>query len=114
MTTQLAAVLNLVRMNTPDRANVGLLSLEIFLLVAANPAGLTYADIQHLTGAAHGPVSRAVMGLTVYFDKRRGVVKRPCIHLLQRRKRPGQKGYRVYLTSAGKALLAQAGLPTGV
>ena len=114
MTHQLAQVLTLVRMNTPDRANVGLLSMEAFLLVAAHPEGLTYEDLQRLTGAAHGPVSRAVLVLTVYFHKRRGVVKRPCIHLLQRRKRPGQKGYRVYLTSAGKALLAQAGLPTGM
>ena len=110
----LARVLNLIRRYSPPRANVGLLSVEIFLHVAAHPEGLDYADLAYLCEASLGPISRASKVLTVFWDKKTGTVHRPAIHLLQRRKRrtdSGRTAFKIHLTTSGRALMEKAAAP---
>jgi hypothetical protein len=107
----LARVLRLLRKHTPPRSNIGLLSVEVLLHVAAHPEGLDYADLAYLCESSHGPISRASKVLTVFWDKSTCTVQRPAIHLLQRRKRrtdSGRTAYRLFLTASGRALMEEA------
>jgi hypothetical protein len=113
----LARVLNLIRRFSPPRANVGLLSVEIFLHCAQHPEGLDYASLVNLCEASHGPISRAAKALTVVWDKKTGTVQRPSIHLLQRRKRrtdSGRTAYWLFLTTSGRALMEEAAAPQDI
>ena len=109
-----ATLLRKLRQHSPPRATIGLLSVEILLHVAQYPEGLEYASLANLCEASHGPISRASKALTVFWDKRTGTVHRPAIHLLQRRKRrtdSGRTAYRLFLTTSGRALMAEAAAP---
>ena len=105
--TDCARLLSMLRLNTGPRSNIGLVSLEIFLLLAANEQ-LSTADLIALTGATDGQVSRGARLFAVWWDKKAGVVRKPELYLIQRRRRGKQ--YWVHLTSKGRALLRQAGV----
>lgn len=87
---------------------VGLLTVEVLLHVAEKPR--TIEELVAATGAENGTVCRAVLGLTPHWNRGSGQVVQPFMHLLQRRKRPGARGYRVHLTSKGRELLGLEGL----
>ena len=80
-----------------------LLALECFLLCADKPR--TMAELEELTGCANGPVNKAVRTLTPWFDAKTGVVVRPRLHLIQRRRIICGRGHRMHVTAAGRKLL---------
>ena len=99
----------MLRLNTGPRSNIGLVSVEIYLLLSEHER-LSTADLIALTGATDGQISRGARLFAVWFDKKTGTVKRPELYLLQRRRKGKQ--YWFHLTSKGRALLRQAGVLT--
>lgn len=81
-----------------------LLPIEILMWVAEEPR--TTQELIQLTGAASAHVSVAIRHLTPWWSKKQQAVIRPRFWFLQRRNRPGKRGYRIHLTSAGRAFLA--------
>ena len=82
-----------------------LLALEVVLLGAERPR--TMAELEALTGVKNSRLSIAVRTLTPWWDARAEVVRRPALHLLQRRRRFDGQGHRIHLTSRGRKLLTQ-------
>lgn len=105
-TTQMTELLQCLRQGHGQRA-VGLLSVEVLLHVSKRPQ--TIEELAAATGAQNAHVCRAVLGLTPHWNKGSGEVVRPFMHLLQRRKRPNARGYRVHLTAKGRELLGLVG-----
>ena len=101
-TNQMTELLQALRQGHGQRA-VGLLTVEVLLHVAEKPQ--TIEELAAATGAQNAHVCRAVLGLTPHWNKAKGEVSVPFMHLLQRRKRPGAQGYRVHLTAKGRELL---------
>ena len=103
--TDCARLLSMLRLNTGPRSNIGLCSIEILLLLSDNES-LSTADLIALTGATDGQISRGARLFAVWFDKKAGVVRKPELYLIQRRRKGKQ--YWFHLTSKGRALLRQA------
>jgi hypothetical protein len=105
--------LSMLRKNTNPRTNIGLVSVEIMLLLAAH-GRLSSADLIEMTGASDGQISRGARQFLVWWDKKAQTVRKPELYLLQRR-RVG-KAYYFRLTSQGRDMLRQAGVltPAGV
>lgn len=101
--------LSMLRMNTSPRTNIGLVSVEIILLLAAH-GRLSTAELIRLTQASDGQVSRAARQFLVWWDKKTQTVKKPELYLVQRR-RVG-RAYHFQLTSQGRAMLSAAGVLT--
>ena len=106
-TTDCARLLSMLRLNTGPRSNIGLVSLEILLHLSENEQ-LSTADLLALTGATDGQVSRGARLFAVWWDKKAGVVRKPEMYLIQRRRKGKQYWFR--LTAKGRALLRQAGV----
>ena len=79
------------------------LAFECFLLCSEKPR--TIGELCSATGCSSGRVNTAVRQLTPYWDARAGVVKRPAMHLLQRRRVINGRGHRYFITSKGRSLL---------
>ena len=105
--TDCSRLLSMLRLNTGPRSNIGLVSVEILLLLADHER-LSTADLITGTGATDGQVSRGARLFLVWFDKKAGVVRKPELYLIQRRRKGKQ--YWFHLTSKGRALLRQAGV----
>jgi hypothetical protein len=90
--------------NSRSTGPAGILAMEVLVLVAEAPR--TIEELSELTGAANGRINKVVRQLTPWWDRRRQEVIRPEHWFLQRRRRPGRRGYRIHLTSAGRAFLA--------
>lgn len=103
MTKEVAQLLRQLR-NGYGQKTLGLLAVEVLLHVAEQPQ--TIEQLVELTGANNGTVNRAVLSLTPWYDRRCQRVVCPELHLLQRRKRPQAKGYRVHLTAKAREILA--------
>ena len=86
-----------------DQGPGNLLGLECFLLCSQKPR--TIAELMELTGAPNARINLALRQLTPYWDARAGVVKRPAMHLLQRRRVINGQGHRYFITSKGRRLL---------
>lgn len=106
-TAEAARLLRLLRTECLP-SQLGLLSVEVLLHVASGPQ--TIEQLVQLTKAQNAHVNRAVLKLTPWFDQRQGCVCMPALHLLQRRRRPQAKGYRIHLTCKGRELLTSAGI----
>ena len=89
-----------------DQGPGNLLALQCFLLCAEKPR--TLAELEQLTGSPNSRINVAVRSMTPYWDARAGVVKRPALHLLQRRRRIDGRGHRYHLTAKGRKLLENA------
>lgn len=105
-TKQTALLMRELRTGT-ESGQLGLLSVECFLHIAEQPR--TIEQLVQLTQARNAHVNRAVLKLTPWYDRQAGVVRLPELHLLQRRRRPQARGYRVHLTCKGRELLARVG-----
>ena len=105
--TDCARLLSMLRLNTGPRSNIGLCSIEILLLLSDNES-LSTADLLELTGSTDGQISRGARLFAVWWDKKAGVVRKPELYLIQRRRKGKQ--YWFHLTSKGRALLRQAGV----
>jgi hypothetical protein len=103
MTKEVAQLLRQLR-NGHGQKTLGLLAVEVLLHVAERPQ--TIEELVVATGVQNAHVNRAVLSLTPWYDRRRERVVCPELHLLQRRKRPQAKGYRVHLTARGREILA--------
>jgi len=103
MTTEMSRLLRQLR-NGYGQKTLGLLAVEVLLHVAERPR--TIEELTVATGAQNGTVNRAVLSMTPWYDRRRERVVCPDLHLLQRRRRPQSKGYRVHLTARGREILA--------
>jgi hypothetical protein len=90
--------MTLLRLNLPQ-GQAGLLSVEVLLHVAAGPR--TMAELEVLTGAKNGPLSRAVRTFVPWRRRSDGVVVVPALPLLRRVKRPGQKAPVIFLSVMG-------------
>jgi hypothetical protein len=99
-----ARLMTLLRLNLPQ-GQAGLLSLEVLLHVATGPK--TAGELQALTGAADGPLSRAVRTFVPWRRRSDGVVVVPALPLLRRVKRPGQKAPVVFLSVMGWKVLRE-------
>jgi hypothetical protein len=99
--------LSMLRMNTNPRTNIGLVSVEIILLLAAH-GRLSTAELIRLTKASDGQISRAARQFLVWWDKKTQAVREPELCLLQR-KREG-KAYYFQLTDQGRDMLQKAGI----
>lgn len=99
----------MLRKNTNPRTNIGLVSVEVMLLLAAH-GRLSTADLIEMTGASDGQISRGARQFLVWWDKKTKTVRKPELYLLQRR-RVG-KAYYFRLTSQGRAMLEAAGVLT--
>jgi hypothetical protein len=99
--------LSMLRMNTSPRTNVGLVSVEIILLLAAH-GPLSSADLIAMTGASDGQISRAARQFLVWWDKKTQIVMKPELYLLQRRRKG--RAYYFQLTCTGRAMLEAAGV----
>jgi len=97
----------MLRMNTNPRTNIGLVSVEIILLLAAH-GRLSSADLIEMTGASDGQISRGARQFLVWWDKKTQTVMKPELYLLQRRRKG--RAYYFQLTSQGRAMLRQAGV----
>lgn len=106
-TNSAAHLLQILRKATPS-GQLGLLSVEVLLHIAGGP--LTIEELVQRTTAQNAHVNRAVLKLTPWFDQRNGEVRIPAVHLLQRRRRPQARGYRIHLTRKGREFLALAGI----
>lgn len=104
-----SAFLCTLRVNTGPRTNIGLVSVEIILLLAAH-GRLSSAELIEMTGASDGQISRGARQFLVWWDKKTQTVRKPELYLVQRR-RVG-KAYYFRLTSQGRAMLHAAGVPT--
>ena len=104
--SELISVLRRIRREASPQT-VGLLAVEVLLHVSERPQ--TIEELAAATGAQNAHVCRAVLGLTPHWNKGSGEVVRPFMHLLQRRKRPNARGYRVHLTTKGRELLGLVG-----
>ena len=82
-----------------------LLALECFLLVAEEPR--TMAELERLTGCSNGRVNLAVRTLTPWWNPETEAVVRPRLHLIQRRRIVCGRGYRMFVTAAGRKLLGE-------
>jgi hypothetical protein len=102
-----ALLMQALRINAGERP-VGLLAVEVLAHVAAAPRRLD--ELEQLTGASNGSLIRAIRSMTVWFERSTGKVHRPNLPLLQRRKTPGRKGHRIWLTCNGRKLLGEVGL----
>lgn len=100
---QIALLMRELR-NGTGSGQLGLLSVEVFLHVAEQPQ--TIEQLVRLTQAQNAHVNRAVLKLTPWYDRKAGMVRLPELHLLQRRRRPQARGYRIHLTRRGRELLA--------
>jgi len=103
MTKEAAQLLRRLR-NALGQKTLGLLAVEVLLRVAERPQ--TIEELSVATGAQNAHVNRAVLSLTPWYDRRCQRVVCPELHLLQRRKRPQAKGYRVHLTAKAREILA--------
>jgi hypothetical protein len=101
--------LSMLRMNTNPRTNIGLVSVEIILLLAAH-GPLSSADLIAMTGASDGQISRGARQFLVWWDKKTQTVRKPELYLMQRRRKG--RGFRFQLTSTGRAMLEAAGVLT--
>ena len=105
----LARLLTLLRLNT-GRHQVGLLPVEVLLLVAGGAR--TLDELERLTGAANGPISRAVRVWCVHHSRTQNRVVTPELSLLVRTRRPSPlRGHTLRLSEQGRDLLQQAGIP---
>ena len=102
-----SAFLCTLRINTGPRTNIGLVSVEIILLLAAH-GRLSTADLIEMTGASEGQISRGARQFLVWWDKRTQTVRKPELYLLQRRRKG--RAYYFQLTSEGRKMLRQAGV----
>lgn len=83
--------------------------VEVLLLVAGGAR--TMAELETLTGAGNGPLSRAVRAFCVSYRRKGERVVVPDLVLLQRRRRmPPLRGHSLSLTEMGLALLREAGI----
>jgi hypothetical protein len=81
----------------------------VLLLVA--DGAKTMAQLEALTGATNGPISKAVRTFCPSYDRKSGSVLVPDLGLLQRKRRaPPLRGYALALTPMGESLLEEAGL----
>jgi hypothetical protein len=90
--------MTLLRMNLPQ-GQAGLMSVEILLHVATGPK--TTAELEALTGAKNGPLSRAVRTFVPWRRRSDGELVLPVLPLLRRVKRPGQKAPVIFLSVMG-------------
>jgi len=104
-----SAFLSMLRKYTNPRTNIGLVSVEIILLLAAH-GRLSSADLIAMTGASDGQISRGARQFLVWWDKRAQKVHKPELYLMQRRRKG--KAYYFQLTSQGRAMLKAAGVLT--
>jgi hypothetical protein len=102
-----ARLMTLLRMNLPQ-GQAGLLSVEVLLHVAAGPR--TMAELEVLTGAKNGPLSRAVRTFVPWRRRSDGQVIAPVLPLLRRVKRPGQKAPVIFLSVMGWRVFQELGL----
>jgi hypothetical protein len=102
-----SAFLCTLRVNTGPRTNIGLVSVEIILLLAAH-GRLSTAELIEMTGASDGQISRGARQFLVWWDKKTQTVRKPELYLLQRRRKG--RAYCFQLTSQGRAMLRQAGV----
>lgn len=93
----------LIRAFRSSQGPANLLALECFLLCAEKPR--TIAELEQLTGCPNGRINVALRTLTPYWDAKAGVVVRPAMHLLQRRRVINGRGHRYHLTTKGRALV---------
>jgi hypothetical protein len=99
----------LLRLNT-GRHQVGLLPVEVLLLVAGGAR--TLDELERLTGAVNGQVSRAVRVWLPHHSRTKGRVIQPQLSLLVRTNRPKPlRGHSYRLSEAGQALLKEAQAP---
>ena len=80
-----------------------LLSLQVFLLCAERPR--TMAELEEATRLDQDKLSRAVRPITTWWDEEAGVVRRPALQLLQRRRVVFGRGHRMHVTREGRKLL---------
>lgn len=103
ISTEMSRLLRQLR-NGRGQKTLGLLAVEVLLHVAERPQ--TIEELVVATGAQNAHVNRAVLSMTPWYDRRHERVVCPELHLLQRRRRPQSKGYRVHLTTRGREILA--------
>lgn len=101
------ALLRLARINTGQH-QCSVLALEVLLAVAQKP--MTAAELGVWCGAAPGPINRALGQWCLRFNQTTKQVERPRLYLIQRRKRPRERGHRYHLSAGGRAFLSEAGL----
>jgi hypothetical protein len=97
-----ARLLTMLRLNLPQ-GQAGLLSVEVLLHIGTGPK--TMAELELLTGAKNGPLSRAVRTFVPWRRRSDGVVVSPAVPLLKRVKRPGRKAAMVCLSVMGWKVL---------
>jgi len=102
-----SAFLCTLRINTGPRTNIGLVSVEIILLLAAH-GRLSTAQLMTYTKASDGQISRGARQFLVWWDKKTRTVKKPELYLVQRR-RVG-RAYYFQLTSQCREMLSAAGV----
>jgi hypothetical protein len=103
----MARLMTLLRLNLPQ-GQAGLMCVEVLLHVAAGPR--TMAELEVLTGASNGPLSRAVRTFIPWVRRSDGAVIVPVMPLLKRIKRPGQKAPVIFLSLTGWKELNRLGL----
>ena len=108
--SRLGVLMQTLRINNPE-GPIGLLAVEVLAHVAAQ-GPLRLDELSLLTGAANGSLTRAIRSLTVWYCPSTGKVNKPNLPLLQRRKTPARRGYRIHLTCNGRKLLEGVGLPS--
>jgi hypothetical protein len=108
--TNTARLLTLLRLNLPQ-GQAGLLSVEVLLHVATGPK--TAAELEVLTGAKNGPISRAIRTFIPWRRRSDGAVITPALPLLKRVKRPGRTAPVVFLSVMGWKVLRELELLPG-
>ena len=103
----MARLMTTLRLNL-KHGQAGLLAVEVLLHVATGPK--TSAELELLTGASNGPVSRAVRTFLTWRERSTGNVVQTQMPLLKRVKRPGKKAHVVFLSVSGWKLLNELGL----
>jgi hypothetical protein len=96
--TNAARLMTLLRINLPQ-GQAGLMCVEVLLHVAAGPK--TMAELEVLTGAKNGPLSRAVRTFVPWRRRSDGAVITPVLPLLRRVKRPGRTAPVIFLSVMG-------------